>query len=144
MSEKVIDSPIAWVADHIKTYVDSNGEQGHDWNGTQVLLLSTKGRKSGDMRRCALIYGNDGDDFVIVASRGGDPNHPLWYLNLVADPVVTVQIKAEIFPALAAEVTDAAEYERLWQLMLTHWPSYAEYQEKTSRRIPLVRLTRSR
>ncbi len=144
MSEKVIDSPIAWVADHIKTYVDSNGEQGHDWNGTQVLLLSTKGRKSGDMRRCALIYGNDGDDFVIVASRGGDPNHPLWYLNLVADPVVTVQIKAEIFPALAAEVTDAAEYERLWKLMLTHWPSYAEYQEKTSRRIPLVRLTRSR
>jgi deazaflavin-dependent oxidoreductase (nitroreductase family) len=144
MSEKVIDSPIAWVADHIKTYVDSNGEQGHDWNGTQVLLLSTKGRKSGDMRRCALIYGNDGEDFVIVASRGGDPNHPLWYLNLVADPVVTVQIKAEIFPALAAEVTDAAEYERLWKLMLTHWPSYAEYQEKTSRRIPLVRLTRSR
>ena len=143
MSENVIDSPIAWVADHIKSYVDSNGEQGHDWNGTQVLLLSTKGRKSGDMRRCALIYGNDGDDFVIVASRGGDPNHPLWYLNLVADPKVTLQIKSEVFPATATEVTDPAEYERLWQLMLTHWPSYAEYQEKTSRRIPLVRLTRS-
>lgn len=143
MSENVIDSPIAWVADHIKAYVDSNGEQGHDWNGTQVLLLSTKGRKSGDMRRCALIYGNDGDDFVIVASRGGDPNHPLWYLNLVADPKVTLQIKSEVFPATATEVTDPAEYERLWQLMLTHWPSYAEYQEKTSRRIPLVRLTRS-
>lgn len=143
MSENVIDSPIAWVADHIKAYVDSNGEQGHDWNGTQVLLLSTKGRKSGDMRRCALIYGNDGDDFVIVASRGGDPNHPLWYLNLVAEPKVTLQIKSEVFPATATEVTDPAEYERLWQLMLTHWPSYAEYQEKTSRRIPLVRLTRS-
>ena len=143
MSENVIDSPIAWVADHIKAYVDSNGEQGHDWNGTQVLLLSTKGRKSGDMRRCALIYGNDGDDFVIVASRGGDPNHPLWFLNLVAEPKVTLQIKSEVFPATATEVTDPAEYERLWQLMLTHWPSYAEYQEKTSRRIPLVRLTRS-
>lgn len=143
MSENVIDSPIAWVADHIKSYVDSNGEQGHDWNGTQVLLLSTKGRKSGDMRRCALIYGNDGDDFVIVASRGGDPNHPLWFLNLVAEPKVTLQIKSEVFPATATEVTDPTEYERLWQLMLTHWPSYAEYQEKTSRRIPLVRLTRS-
>lgn len=143
MSEKVIDSPIAWVADHIKEYVESNGEKGHDWNGTQVLLLSTKGRKSGDMRRCALIYGNDGDDFVIVASRGGDPKHPLWYLNLVADPNVTLQIKSEVFPAVAAEVEDAAEYERLWQLMLTQWPSYAEYQAKTDRKIPLVRLTRA-
>lgn len=143
MSEKVIDSPIAWVADHIKEYVESNGEKGHDWNGTQVLLLSTKGRKSGDMRRCALIYGNDGDDFVIVASRGGDPKHPLWYLNLVAEPNVTLQIKSEVFPAVAAEVEDAAEYERLWQLMLTQWPSYAEYQAKTDRKIPLVRLTRA-
>lgn len=144
MSEKIIDSPIAWVADHIKTYVDSNGEQGHDWNGTQILLLSTKGRKSGDTRRCALIYGNDGDDYVIVASRGGDPNHPLWYLNLVADPNVTLQIKADVFAAVASDVTDAAEYERLWQLMLTHWPPYAEYQAKTSRRIPLVRLARAK
>ena len=144
MSENIIDSPIAWVADHIKEYVDSNGEKGHDWNGTQVLLLSTKGRKSGDMRRCALIYGNDGDDFVIVASRGGDANHPLWYLNLVADPNVTLQVKADVFPATATEVSDQAEYERLWQLMLTHWPPYAEYQAKTSRRIPLVRLTRIR
>lgn len=144
MSEKVIDSPIAWVADHIKEYIDSNGEKGHDWNGTQVLLLSTKGRKSGDMRRCALIYGNDGDDFIIVASRGGDPNHPLWYLNLMQEPKVTLQIKSEVFAAVATEVTDAQEYERLWQLMLTHWPSYAEYQQKTSRKIPLVRLTRSK
>lgn len=144
MSEKIIDSPIAWVADHIKEYIDSNGEKGHDWNGTQVLLLSTKGRKSGDMRRCALIYGNDGDDFIIVASRGGDPNHPLWYLNLMQEPKVTLQIKSEVFAAVATEVTDAQEYERLWQLMLTHWPSYAEYQQKTSRKIPLVRLTRSK
>jgi deazaflavin-dependent oxidoreductase (nitroreductase family) len=143
MSEKVIDSPIAWVADHIKEYVETNGEKGHDWNGTQVLLMSTKGRKSGDMRRCALIYGNDGDDFVIVASRGGDPKHPLWYLNLVAEPNVTLQIKSAVFPAVATEVEDAAEYERLWQLMLTQWPSYAEYQAKTDRKIPLVRLTRA-
>ena len=143
MSERIIDSPIAWVSDHIKAYVDSNGEQGHDWNGTQVLLLTTKGRKSGDMRRCALIYGNDGDDFVIVASRGGDPRHPLWYLNLVADENVTLQIRSEVFPAVASEVTDPAEYERLWQLMLTHWPSYAEYQQKTTRKIPLVRLSRA-
>lgn len=143
MSERIIDSPIAWVSDHIKAYVDSNGEQGHDWNGTQVLLLTTKGRKSGDMRRCALIYGNDGDDFVIVASRGGDPRHPLWYFNLVADENVTLQIRSEVFPAVASEVTDPAEYERLWQLMLTHWPSYAEYQQKTTRKIPLVRLSRA-
>ena len=143
MKNKIIDSPIEWVADHIKAYVDSDGENGHDWNGTQVLLLTTKGRKSGDQRRCALIYGTDGDDFIIVASRGGDPKHPLWYLNLVADENVTLQIKADIFPAIASEVTDTDEYERLWQLMLTHWPSYAEYQAKTARKIPLVRLSRA-
>lgn len=142
MSNEIIDSPLGWVADHIKRYVDSHGEDGHDWNGTQVLLLTTTGRKSGDLRRCALIYGRDGNDYVIVASRGGDPNHPLWYLNLVADEKVTVQVKGDVFSAVASTIEDSADYQRLWNVMLTHWPAYAEYQEKTNRKIPLVRLTR--
>lgn len=142
MSKEIIDSALDWVADHIKRYVASNGEDGHDWNGTQILLLTTTGRQSGNLRRSALIYGRDGDDYVIVASRGGDPNHPAWYMNLVADENVTVQVKGDVFSAVASTIDDVSDYERLWNVMLTHWPAYAEYQEKTSRKIPLVRLRR--
>lgn len=142
MSNEIIDSPLGWVAEHIKRYVDSQGEDGHDWNGTQVLLLTIVGRKSGDLRRCALIYGTDGNDYVIVASRGGDANHPLWYLNLVADAQVTVQVKGDVFSAVASTIENDDDYTRLWNVMLSHWPAYAEYQEKTDRKIPLVRLTR--
>lgn len=143
MGKEIIDSALNWVADHIKRYVASDGEDGHDWNGTQILLITTTGRKSGNLRRSALIYGRDGDDFVIVASRGGDPNHPLWFLNLVEDKNVTVQVKADVFPAIATTIDNEEDYARLWNVMLKHWPAYAEYQEKTSRKIPLVRLRRA-
>lgn len=143
MSEEIFDSALDWVADHIKRYVATNGEDGHDWNGTQILLLTTTGRQSGKLRRSALIYGRDGDDFVIVASRGGDPNHPAWYLNLAADSNVTVQVKADVFSATATTIDDDSDYSRLWNVMLTHWPAYAEYQQKTDRKIPLVRLRRN-
>lgn len=143
MSQEIFDSSSDWVADHIKRYVATNGEDGHDWNGTQILLITTKGRKSGKLRRSALIYGRDGDDYVIVASRGGDPNHPSWYLNLAADEHVTVQVKGDVFQAVASTIEDNSDYARLWNVMLTHWPAYAEYQEKTSRKIPLVRLRRA-
>jgi deazaflavin-dependent oxidoreductase (nitroreductase family) len=143
MGKEIIDSSLNWVADHIKRYVASDGEDGHDWNGTQILLITTTGRKSGNLRRSALIYGCDGDDFVIVASRGGDPNHPLWFLNLVEDKNVTVQVKADVFPAIATTIDNEEDYARLWNVMLKHWPAYAEYQEKTSRKIPLVRLRRA-
>ena len=143
MGKEIIDSSLNWVADHIKRYVASDGEDGHDWNGTQILLITTTGRKSGNLRRSVLIYGRDGDDFVIVASRGGDPNHPLWFLNLVEDKNVTVQVKADVFPAIATTIDNEEDYARLWNVMLKHWPAYAEYQEKTSRKIPLVRLRRA-
>lgn len=143
MSTEIFDSPSDWVADHIRRYVATNGEDGHDWNGTQILLLTTTGRQSGKLRRSALIYGRDGEDFVIVASRGGHPSHPLWYLNLEANENVTVQVKGDIFAATASTVNDESEYARLWNEMLKQWPSYAEYQEKTSRKIPLVRLRRA-
>lgn len=143
MGKEIIDSSLNWVADHIKRYVASDGEDGHDWNGTQILLITTTGRKSGNLRRSALIYGRDGDDFVIVASRGGDPNHPLWFLNLVEDKNVTVQVRVDVFPAIATTIDNEEDYARLWNVMLKHWPAYAEYQEKTSRKIPLVRLRRA-
>src|SRR5690348_13158887 len=95
--EEVFDSPTGWVSDHIKGYVESGGEKGHDWRGVPTLLLTTRGRKSGKLRRTALIYGKDGENTIVVASRGGNPHHPAWYLNLMDNPEVTVQIGAHVF-----------------------------------------------
>lgn len=142
MSTEIFDSPSDWVADHIRRYVATNGEDGHEWNGTQILLLTTTGRKSGHLRRSALIYGRDGDDYVIVASRGGHQHHPLWYLNLEATPDVTVQVKGDVFHCVASTVDVDNDYQRIWNEMLKQWPAYADYQQKTERKIPLVRLRR--
>ena len=88
----IIDSPSDWVADHIRLYVETNGAEGHIWRGVPTLLLTVTGRKSGALRRTALIYGRIGDDYVIVASKGGHPTNPLWYENLVANKEVTLQV----------------------------------------------------
>ena len=139
---EIIESPIEFVANHIKTYVATNGEDGHMWQGVPCLLLTTTGRKSGDLRRCALIYGTDGNDLIVVASRGGDANHPLWYKNMLENAEVTVQVKADIYQAVASTVPEGELRESLWNQMATLWPDYTAYAEKTERRIPLVRLTR--
>jgi deazaflavin-dependent oxidoreductase (nitroreductase family) len=99
--EEITDSPTGWVAQHIQEYVETDGQAGHTWNGVPTLLLTTRGRKSGALRRTALIYGRDGDRYLVVASKGGAPDHPLWYLNLLADPEVSVQVGAEKFTARA-------------------------------------------
>ncbi|MGH3319975.1 MAG: nitroreductase family deazaflavin-dependent oxidoreductase [Streptosporangiaceae bacterium] len=135
--EEVLDSPAGWVADHIRRYVQSDGRDGHEWNGVSTLLLTTRGRKSGRLRRTALIYGRDGDRCVVVASRGGAPQHPAWYLNLMDEPEVEVQVGAEKFAARARTAT-AEEKPRLWRLMASIWPAYDEYQTKTARDIPVV------
>ena len=90
--QPIYDSPTGWVASHIDSYVSSDGRKGHRWRGVDTLLLTTRGRKSGKLRRSALIYGRDGDRYVVVGSKGGNPSHPLWYLNLVADPEVRIQV----------------------------------------------------
>jgi deazaflavin-dependent oxidoreductase (nitroreductase family) len=142
MSEQVVDSPTPWVADHIKRYVESDGADGHDWRGVPTLLLTTKGRRSGLLRRSALIYGRDGDRLLLVASKGGAPSNPLWYENLVADPEVTVQVRDETFAARARTATPD-ERARLWSVMTAIWPDYDDYQTKTDREIPLVVLERA-
>jgi deazaflavin-dependent oxidoreductase (nitroreductase family) len=129
------------VADHIKNYVDSDGEQGHLWKGVPTLLLTTHGRKSGIWRRSALIYGRDGERFVIVASQGGAPKHPAWYLNLSSNPEVEVQVGADKFAARARPAT-AAERARLWPVMTAIWPDYDVYQTRTDREIPLAIIER--
>ncbi len=136
--EEVTDSPTGWVAEHVDRYVETDGREGHEWRGAPTLLLTTRGRKSGKLRRTALIYGKDGEErYLLVASKGGAPEHPSWYLNLAAHPEVEVQVGADKFAA-RARTADAREKPRLWQLMTSIWPDYDGYQKKTGRDIPVV------
>ena len=139
---EVKDSATPWVAKHTREYVESDGKKGHKWQGVRTLVLTTTGRRSGDKRRNALIYGTDGDDYVVVASKGGNKNHPLWYLNLVADPNVQVQVLGERFKA-RARVASPEEKKRLWPKMAKIWPEYDKYQARTERDIPVIILERS-
>lgn len=140
-SASVKDSPTGWVKDHIDAYVSTGGEDGHLWRGVPTLLLTTVGRRSGERRRTALIYGRDGANYVIVASYGGSPTHPAWYLNLVDHPEVEVQVGDDVFTATARTV-DPVGRERLWPKLAKIWPDYDTYKNKTDREIPLVVLTR--
>lgn len=135
-----------WISSHVRTYLASGGTEGHLWDSSPVggpgllpcLLLVTKGRKSGKKITVPLIYGETGDGrYVIVASRGGTPTHPDWYLNLSADPHVKLQVGTERFAAVAS-TCDASERETLWKKMAAIYPPYDTYQEMTARRIPVV------
>jgi len=126
--------------EHVKVYRETNGEQGYLWNGASILLLTTTGRKSGELRTSALIFGRDGDDLLLVASQGGAPTHPNWYHNLSANPDVEVQVKGDVFRATARTANDD-EKARLWSIMTDVWPNYDAYQERTDRAIPVVVLT---
>ncbi len=135
-------TPRPWFADHVDRYLATDGEDGHDWNGRPTLLLTTRGRKSGEPRTLPLIYARDGEDVLVVASRGGAPNHPRWYLNLEADPDVEVQVKGDRFHARARTAT-AQERPRLWEIVTKVFPDYLEYQTRTTREIPVVVLERT-
>ena len=128
--------------EHVRAYIDSNGERGHDWKGTQCLLLTTTGRRSGQPRIMPLIYAEDDGRYVIVASKGGAPEHPGWYLNLRDDPEVEVQVRGERFAAVARDA-EGEERERLWRRMNEEWPPYEDYQRNTDRQIPVVILERA-
>ena len=130
-----------WVREHVARYVATDGESGHDWRGTTTLLLTTVGRRSGKPHRTALIYGQDGDRYVVVASKGGHPRHPWWYENLVAHPEVRVQVWGDVFQA-RARTAGFEERPRLWELMTERWPAYDDYQARTDREIPVVVLER--
>jgi deazaflavin-dependent oxidoreductase (nitroreductase family) len=121
---EVQDSPTAWVASHVREYVETGGQSGHEWRpGVPTLLITTRGRKSGTLHRTALIYGRDGDRYLVVASRGGSPRHPAWYLNLTEHPDVDVQVKDHTFRA-RARTAGADEKPRLWSIMTAIWPDY--------------------
>jgi deazaflavin-dependent oxidoreductase (nitroreductase family) len=128
--------------EHVERYRATDGAEGHEWQGTQTLLLTTTGRKSGEPRTTPLIYAEDGDRYVIVASKGGAPDDPGWYQNLSQDPDVELQVLDEVFPA-RARTAEGEERDRLWAKMNEVWPHYAEYAEKTDRTIPVVVLERA-
>ena len=129
---------------HVQRYIETDGEVGYDWrNGTKILVLFTKGRKTGEERANALIMEPDGDDYLIVASKGGAPAPPAWFLNLEAHPeAVEVQVKGDRFKANARTATPE-EKPRMWKKMAEAWPDYDAYQQKTDREIPVVVLERA-
>jgi deazaflavin-dependent oxidoreductase (nitroreductase family) len=136
-----------WIRNHLKRYRETNGADGHLWkpptggDPVPTLLLTTTGRKSKKRLEMPLIYGKTKTGYAIVASKGGAPAHPAWFLNLQDDPNVEVQVAAERFPA-RARVTSGAERAQIWQQMAAIWPSYEDYQRSTTREIPVVVLER--
>jgi deazaflavin-dependent oxidoreductase (nitroreductase family) len=130
-----------WIKGHQKQYLESGGKEGHIWNGVPTLLLTTTGKKSGKETTTPLIYGKAGESLVIVASKGGAPDHPMWYTNLAANSRVTVQVGEETFSG-TARTAGADEKPALWKTMTAIWPAYDEYQTKTDREIPVVVIDR--
>ncbi|HTV79601.1 MAG TPA: nitroreductase family deazaflavin-dependent oxidoreductase [Steroidobacteraceae bacterium] len=138
-----------WIQDHLDRYIATDGADGYMWDASRgggkgmvpTLLLTTTGRKSGHALTLPLIFGRSGPDYVVVASKGGAPAHPSWYLNLEANPEVRVQVKGDKFAA-RAHTADAAERAALWPRMVEIYGPYADYQKKTQREIPVVVLTR--
>ncbi len=138
-------SQIPWIAEHIALY-RSDPEKAHLWDSTPLggpgplptLLLTTKGRKSGEPRSLPLIYGEAGEGYVVIASKGGMPNHPIWFLNLEAEPRCELMVgPKQVFAR--ARVAEGEERERLWKRMAALYPPYEEYQERAgARRIPVV------
>ena len=126
--------------EHVRRYRETDGEVGYVWNGAPTLLLTTTGRRSGAPRTAPLIFGRDGDDLLVVASVGGSPKHPAWYLNLQSDPRASVQVKADRVE-VRARTAPPEEKPRLWRIVNEVWPNYDVYQSRTDRVIPVVVLT---
>ena len=135
-----------WMVDHANRYLSSGGTEGHMYKiippgyremTVPALLLTATGRKSGERFIFPLFYGKDGDSYIVVASKGGAPQHPGWYRNLLANPEVEVQVGTAKKKARARTAT-GAERARLWHKALEFWPPYADYQKKTEREIPVV------
>ena len=140
MSDEPLLPEVDWVREHAERYLASNGADGHEWNGVTTLLLTTRGKQSGRLRVMPLIYGRDGDSYVVVASKGGAPVNPGWFHNLLAEPEVRIQVGSEVMESVA-RVAEPDERDRLRTQMTEIWPDYEKYQARTERVIPLVVIT---
>ena len=132
-------SPSKWVADQVELYEGSGGTEGITLmdTGLPVIIVTNRGWKTGALRKTPLMRVVDGKNYILVASQGGAPRHPLWYHNLKADPIVEIRDKTEVFKMRVREVVDTVERKRLWMLALEAYPPYQEYQDKTDRVIPI-------
>ncbi len=119
----------------------NQGKVGGPFAGAPLLLLTTVGARSGAERLNALMYTKDGDDLVVLASKGGAPDNPAWYHNVIANPSATVEVGTEKF-GVTARVAGGEERDRLFQAQATEYPQFAGYQEKTTRQIPVIVLHR--
>ncbi|HLY56305.1 MAG TPA: nitroreductase family deazaflavin-dependent oxidoreductase [Stellaceae bacterium] len=134
-----------WQKTHLKLYLSTDGADGHfvdftrfgGLHDTPCLILKTTGRQSGEPKLVPLIYGEDGGNFVIVASRGGAPEHPAWFLNLEAKPTVEFQVIDKKYRG-TARIAESPERERLYAMMAQIYPPYIAYQAGTTRKIPVV------
>lgn len=128
--------------EHVRVYQETDGERGYDWRGTKILLLTTVGRKSGEKRTTPLIHVTDDGRWVVIASKGGWPEDPIWFKNMQANPDgIEIQVKDEVIP-VRMDVVEGEERARLWEAMTDDWPDYDNYAEKTDREIPVVALSR--
>jgi deazaflavin-dependent oxidoreductase (nitroreductase family) len=134
-----IPSPSKWVADQVELYEGSNGTAGFTLRdtGLPVIIVTNRGKKTGAIRKTPLMRVVDGNNYILVASQGGAPQHPLWYHNLKTDPTVEIRDQAEVYPMKAREITDPVERERLWSIAVQAFPPYQDYQKKTDRLIPV-------
>lgn len=135
--EHPLDNTTEWVAKQLREYDESDGISWPTLRGRPLMLLTTKGAMSGVWRRTVLLFGEDDGRVILVASKGGHPRHPAWYVNLRENPEVHVQVHERKFRAIARTATPAEKPE-LWELMAEIWPDYRGYQEKTDRDIPVV------
>ena len=129
-------SPNDYVADQVREYEESGGREGNTMRDVPVIILWTRGRNSGAVRKTPLMRVEDGGRYAVVASKGGAPDHPVWYHNIVADPNVSLQDGPEVRDYLAREATGDEKTE-WWRKATVVWPDYDAYQEKTDREIPL-------
>ena len=132
-----IPSPTEWVRNQVELYESSGGTEGTSLNGLAVIIVTNKGRKTGAIRKTPLMRVADGDNYVLVASRGGAPTHPVWYYNLQADPNVEIRDGVDVHSMKVREVEDSAERQRLWDIAVEAFPPYQQYQDKTDRSIPV-------
>lgn len=132
-------SPYGWVAEHVEAYERTGGKEGGEFNGVPCIILTTTGRKTGKRRKTPLVRVAHADGYLVVASMGGQPTHPVWYLNLLADPNVTLQDGADVRDYVA-RATEGDEHAELWQVAAAVYPEYEEYQARCERTIPVVKL----
>ena len=132
-------SPHDWVADHVERYERTGGREGGEFNGVPCVILTTTGRKSGKTRKTPLVRVSNGDGYLVIASMGGQPKHPVWYLNLVADPEVMLQDGPDR-RSYRARVVEGPERDELWAVAVAAYGDYADYQERCDRQIPVVAL----